>query len=284
MRAGVSSGTIFDRDWTDWITSNEWTSVDALPMVPAVAREVFDFSSDPQVPVKRIVNVVSRDPVLASRVLRLANSVYSGSAVQITSISGAIVRMGTEAIRNLVTAVCVASILNGKGRRGNAGRELVDHGIGTAYIASFIADAAGEPREQAFACGLLHDIGKLLIYHLADQPHEGVRKPNREELWLVMGRHAEMGGHLLKLWNLPETLHDPVAFHHTPSQAQSPRAAGVTYAANRLAHRYGFGCRAEDFDPATDPVFTDVNVDAKTLARIHHQAPMLYEVARQLNA
>ena len=285
MRPGTSSGSIFDINWGDWIASDRWrTSLDALPMVPAVAREVFEFSSDSQVPVKRIVNVVSRDPVLASRVLRLANSVYSGSAVPVTSISGAIVRMGTESVRNLVTAVCVASILAGKGRRGNAGRELVDHGIGTAYIASFIADAAGEQREQAFACGLLHDIGKLLIDHLAHQQHEGVKRPSAAELSTVMTRHAELGGFLVKLWQLPEPLHEAVAFHHDPSLVPESRPALVTYAANRLAHRYGFGCQPEDFDPMEDPIFAAAKVEERTLARIRHQAPMLYEVARQLAA
>jgi HD-like signal output (HDOD) protein len=272
-------------DWTDWISSDRWrTSLDVLPMVPAVAKDVFEFSSDSQVPVKRIVNVVSRDPVLASRVLRLANSVFSGSAVPITSISGAIVRMGTESVRNLVTAVCVASILAGKGRRGNSGRELVDHGIGTAYIASFIADGAGEPREQAFACGLLHDIGKLLIDYLAHHRVAGVKRPTADELSAAMTRHPEFGGYLAKMWKLPEPIHDAVAFHHDPSLAPGSRPAAITYAANRLAHRHGFGCVAEDFDPAADPVFAAVNVEAGTLSRIRHQAPMLYEVARQLAA
>jgi putative nucleotidyltransferase with HDIG domain len=285
MRAGESPGSIFDRDWTDWIDSDDWRSaMDAVPMIPAVAREVLDFANDPKVPVKRIVKVVSKDPILASRVLRFANSAYSGSAVTITSISGAIVRMGTEAVRNLVTATCVASILTDRGH-GSAGRELIDHGIGTAYIASFIADAAGEPREQAFACGLLHDIGKLLIHHLAHHPHRGVRRPTREEIADVMvRRHAEFGGHLMRLWALPAPLHEAVRFHHDPALADDPRPAAVTYAANRLAHRHGFGCKAEDEDLMTDPVFVDVNVQPATLAHIKHQAPMLYEVARQLSA
>ena len=285
MRAGESAGSLFDRDWTDWIDSDDWRSaMDAVPMIPAVAREVLEFANDPKVPVKRIVKVVSKDPILASRVLRFANSAYSGSAVTITSISGAIVRMGTEAVRNLVTATCVASILTDKGH-GNAGRELVDHGIGTAYIASFIADAAGEPREQAFACGLLHDIGKMLIHHLAHHPHRGVRRPTREEIADVMvRRHAEFGGHMMRLWQLPAPLHEAVRFHHDPALADDPRPAAVTYAANRLAHRHGFGCTAEDEDLMTDPVFVDVNVLPATLAHIKHQAPMLYEVARQLSA
>ena len=258
--------------------------MDAVPMIPAVAREVLEFSNDPKVPVKRIIKVVSKDPILASRVLRLANSAYSASAVHITSISGAIVRMGTEAVRNLVTATCVASILTDKGQ-GNAGRELVDHGIGTAYIASFIADAAGEARDQAFVCGLLHDIGKMLIYHLAHHPHRGVRKPTREEVAAVMAkRHAEFGGHMMRLWRLPAPLHEAVRFHHDPALADDPRPAAVTYAANRLAHRFGFGCKAEDEDMMNDPVFAEVNLTKATLTHIEHQAPMLYEVARQLTA
>jgi HD-like signal output (HDOD) protein len=286
MRAGISSGSLFEREWIEWIDSDDWrSSMDAVPMIPAVAREVLDFASDANVPVKRIVKVVGKDPILASRVLRLANSAFSASAVPITSVSGAIVRMGTESVRNLVTATCVASILSDNGAQGNAGRELIDHGIGTAYIASFIAAAADEPRDQAFVYGLLHDIGKLLVYHLAHHPHRGVRKPTREELSDVTAkRHAEFGGHLLTLWKLPRPLHEAVRFHHNPELADDPRPAAVTYAANRLAHHYGFGCKAEEIDFLADPVFAEVNVKPETLAHIRHQAPMLYEVARQLSA
>lgn len=284
MRAGISSGSNADRDWTEWIDSDDWrSSIDTVPMIPAVAREVLEFANDPKVPVKRLVKVVGKEPILTTRVLRLANSAYSASAVQITSVSGAIVRMGTEAIRNLVTATCVASILTDNGR-GSAGRELVDHGIGTAYIASFIADAAGESRDQAFVCGLLHDIGKMLIHHLARDPRRGVRKPAAEEVTAVMARrHAEFGGHMMQLWKLPAVLHEAVRFHHDPTLADDPRPPAVTYAANRIAHQYGFGCPREDEDLMADPVFASAGIQPATLAHIKHQVPMLYEVARQLN-
>jgi putative nucleotidyltransferase with HDIG domain len=286
MRAGTSSGTIFDTGWTEWVEGDGWRkSLDAVPMVPAVARDVLSLATEINVSAKRILSVVSKDPVLASRVLRLANSAFSASAVPITSINAAIVRMGTESVRNVITAVCVASILTDDGRRGDEGRDLVDHGVGTAYIASFIAEAAGEPRDQAFACGLLHDIGKLLIRHLAARPDHGVRRPTPEELAAVMAdRHAEFGGVLLKLWNLPEPLHDAVANHHHVERALQSRPTAVTYVANRLAHRYGFGCQTDEADLIGDPVFAVVNVDAPMLARIDKHAPMMFEVARQLTS
>lgn len=286
MRAGTSSGTIFDTAWTEWVHGDGWRkSLDAVPMVPAVARDVLSLATEINVSAKRILSVVSKDPVLASRVLRLANSAFSASAVPITSINTAIVRMGTESVRNVITAVCVASILSDDGRRGDEGRELVDHGVGTAYIASFIAEAAGEPRDQAFACGLLHDIGKLLIRHLADRPDHGVKKPTSAELATVMRDfHAEFGGVLLRMWNLPEPLYDAVASHHDAQRALESRSTAVTYAANRLAHRYGFGCPAEEDDLLADPVFAQVNVDEAMLARIDKHAPMMFEVARQLTS
>ncbi len=271
-------------EWSEWVGGESWHgSQDVVPMVPAVAREVLDFSTDPDVAPKRITSVVSKDPVLATRVLQLANSAFSASAVKITSIDNAVVRMGTTSVRNVVTAVCVASILADKGAYGSGGRQLVDHGIGTAYLAWLLADASGGARDEAFVCGLLHDIGKLLIQQLAHRPQSGIKKPSASEVSAVMAaRHADLGGQLLKSWRLPTPLYDAVTLHHSPDQAPTS-AAGIAYAANRLAHRFGFGCPVEEFDPLTDPMFPAMRIDEAELARIEKQARKMYDVARQLS-
>jgi putative nucleotidyltransferase with HDIG domain len=273
-------------EWVDWVGGGNFQmSRDVVPMVPAVAREVLDFATDPDVPAKRITNVVSRDPVLTTRVLQLANSAASASAVQITSVENAVVRMGTNSVRNVVTAVCVASILADKGAYGTGGRDLMDHGVGTAYLAWLLADATGGARDEAFVCGLLHDIGKLLIQQLAHRPPAGMKKPSASEVSLVMqDQHAEVGGQLLRAWQLPQALHDAATFHHDPARAAGSPAATVAYAANRLAHRYGFGCTVEEFEPLTDPVFPTLGIDDASLARIEKQARKMFEVARQLSA
>ena len=272
-------------EWSDWVGGESWHGAqDVVPMVPAVAREVLDFSTDPDVAPKRITSVVSKDPVLATRVLQLANSAFSGSAVHITSIDSAVVRMGTTSVRNVVTAVCVASILADKGAYGSGGRQLVDHGIGTAYLAWLLADASGGARDEAFVCGLLHDIGKLLIQQLAHRPQSGVKKPSASEVSTVMAeRHAELGGHLLRSWHLPTPLYEAVTFHHAPGQSPETGAAIVAYAANRLSHKLGFGCPVEAFDPLTDPVFLALHIDEPGLERIEKQARKMYDVARQLS-
>jgi putative nucleotidyltransferase with HDIG domain len=273
-------------NWVEWIETGGWSaSRHVVPMVPAVAREVLEFSTDPNVSPGRIANVVKKDPVLATRILQLANSAAHGARTPITSINDAVVRVGTESARNVMTAICVASILADKGAYGNRGREVVDHGIGTAYIGMMLADVAGASRDDAFVYGLLHDIGKLLIHQLANRPAHGVARPAATEVAAVMAeRHAEVGGQLLTWWQLPEALREAVAFHHHPERAAGSTAVAIAYAANRLAHRYGFGCPAEEFDPLADPIFASLAVDAETLERIDREAPIAYDVARRLAA
>ena len=225
--------------WADWMTSGEWRTLDVVPMVPTVAQQVLELATDPDLTAQRIAHVVSRDPVLATRVLQSANSALSASAVEITSIKDAVVRMGTHPVRNLVTAACVASLLKHRGTYGSRGREFIDHGIGTAYIAWFLADAAGKPRDEVFVYGLLHDIGKLLIHQLANKPPAGIAKPPQEEVAAIMSeQHAALGGALLRWWHRPAALADAVTHHHDPELAEAhARGAAVAYVANRLAHR-----------------------------------------------
>ena len=132
-----------------------------------MARHVVDLALDPDVSATRITNVVSKDPVLATRVIQLANSAFSAPATEITSIGEAVVRMGTGPVRNVVTAACLSALSADPKIYGRHGRDHIDHSIGTAYLAWLLADRADESPDEAFLYGLLHDIGKLVILKLA---------------------------------------------------------------------------------------------------------------------
>ncbi|MFN8057729.1 MAG: HDOD domain-containing protein [Vicinamibacterales bacterium] len=107
---------------------------------------------------------ISKDQVLASRVLGLANSAYSGSMHRISTVTDAIVRLGIGAVRNVVVTVCFTSRMHDPKIYGALGPLLVDHAIGTAYMARLVADQSRRGRRRGPAIyGLLHDIGKLVI-------------------------------------------------------------------------------------------------------------------------
>ncbi|MBL8142619.1 MAG: HDOD domain-containing protein [Acidobacteria bacterium] len=256
----------------------------AVPMLPAVAHRVIELTSDPDVPLPTLSNLVAKDQVLAARVLGLANSAYSAPMQPITTVTEAVVRLGIAAVRNVVVTVCFASRMHDPAIYGSLGRDLVDHAIGTAYVARLLAEHARTNRDEAFLFGLVHDIGKLIILKLAhdhQKQHRTSIAPAIIDL-AVVERHAAMGALALRRWKLPESLDEPIMYHHDFQSAPLRRKeAAVCYAANLLAHRYGFGCSRSDVEILGDPVAAELQLDEAWLAEIDARAPGLVNVAKQ---
>jgi HD-like signal output (HDOD) protein len=99
----------------------------------------------------------------------------------------------------------------------------------------------------------------------------------------VRDHHPEIGGWALRRWKLPSALDDPVRYHHAYERApDGVREAAIAYLANRLSHRYGFGCPREDAEVLDDPVCAFLGIDPDWLDATDARAPGLFEVARQI--
>jgi putative nucleotidyltransferase with HDIG domain len=265
----------------------EWLSTDdtAVPMLPAIALKVIELVSNPDVTATSLAPVVSKDQVLASRVIGLGNSAAYAGYQPATTLLEAMVRLGTVAVRNVVVTVSFASRMHDPKIYGEQGRHLVDHAIGTAYVARLLAEKVKVDLEEAFMCGLMHDIGKLVILKLA---HDYARKtgkpaPLEEVQSAVDDRHAAFGGLTLKRWKLPESLIEPVTCHHDFTMAHTrKKEAAVCYAANQLAHRYGFGCESDGRNLLDDHVSTFLGIDEKWMTMADERAPGLYDIARKV--
>lgn len=253
----------------------------SLPTLPSIATRVIEMAADPDLHVAQLARIVMRDQVLAARVLTLANSAYSAPSQPVTTLTQAMVRLGTGCVRNLVLAVSFYSRLCDKRTYGPDGRLLMDHGIGTAYLARMVAETARVDVDEAFLSGLVHDIGKLVIYKIVhDFPADLGDPASLPEL--VAQRHAEVGARVLRGWHLPETLEQPVLHHHAYEQAATARRqTAVLYLANILSHRYGFGCQRREDDPLADPVCAELGIDAAWMSDTDLHAPGLFEIARQ---
>ena len=213
---------------------------------------------DPDVSVTQLARVTSRDQVLAARMLRLANSAYCAPLQEITTISEAVVRLGTASVRNVVLATCMASRLQSGNTYGAHGRGLAAHGIGTAFLAQLVARVAVVNQEEAFLYGLVHDIGQAArpaaVQGLRPRRRQGAVR--RRSADVIDARHAEFGGRVLREWRLPPVIEEPVVYHHRPDECTSHTfEASVCYMADRLSHRYGFGCDASPDAPVLeDPI------------------------------
>jgi HD-like signal output (HDOD) protein len=274
--------------WADWIDSGEWTQIDetAIPMLPSLASEVMTLAMDPDVSALTLARVISKEQVLAVRVLRLANSAFAGAQREITTLNEAIVRVGTGAVRATVLTVCAASRIKDANVYGPEGRHLTDHALGTAVLSWLVAEHADVETDEAMVYGLLHDIGKLALLSLRKRyVDSGGPMPSPEDLDDVMRVwHPNLGEWMLSRWNLPQVLRQAVLYHHDPQGCtQFPTQARVAYVANRLSHQYGFGCEATP-DPSLldDPVCQDLALTPEWLARVDQRAPGLFDTTRQI--
>lgn len=268
--------------WTNWVRSGDWARADqaVIPMLPANVRDLVQLALDPEVTARQLAAVVGHDPVMAAQVIRMANTAGSAPACDITNIGDAVMRLGTQITRNVVIAGCLSGQLADPKIYGRRGREIVDHCIGTASLASELAGNNGAPGEL-FLCGLLHDIGKLLVLKLAHEYGLTHEPPSEEEIEAVMAaRHAQLGGWLAGRWQIPVALSEPIIWHHDIEWAGNRQQSAIIYAANRLAHRYGFGCESDTTELLDDPVIREVGIDEARLAALDATAPEKFQAIR----
>ena len=132
-----------------------------LPSIPKVAQELIQQFDDPDSSIEDVARNLALDPVLSAKVLRLANSVRFRGVRPSTSIEGAAIRLGFDALRTLVLASAVTAAF-----RHNPSfdpRDFWQHSFDVASICRVLARQAGADPETAFTCGMLHSIGELLI-------------------------------------------------------------------------------------------------------------------------
>jgi putative nucleotidyltransferase with HDIG domain len=126
---------------------------------------------------------------------------------------------------------------------------LWNHSMDTARLArqvAFSETSSTELQDQSFTAGLLHDIGKLMLaMNLPEDYQQVLRLAQEDEVppfdaeMLVFGSsHAEVAGHLLRIWGLPEPIVEAVALHHCPQLTTSSEFSPLTstHVANVLAH------------------------------------------------
>lgn len=201
--------------------------VGKLPSLPAIYYDLNKAVDDPASSIATIGAIVRKDQSLASRLLKLANSAIYSFPSEVDTIEEALQLIGLRQIRDLALVTCVVAAFK------NLPVQLVNvpdfwrHSIACGVASGLMAEKRHDPApERFFTGGLLHDIGRLIMYLKAEK--ESVEIFNRIETenlppckaeTLVLGfDHAELGGELLSLWKLPTSLVEMVRRHHSPSK------------------------------------------------------------------
>ena len=208
---------------------------------PHTALRLWRLAHDPKASAQEVARIIDRDPAIAARVLKVANSAMFPYPGQIADIHRAIAVIGMREIAEIaLTSSCVA----GFSPLENALLRRADfwwHSFSVALLAQDLARSHGQEPEEAFTAGLLHDIGQMLLFAKRPQVmiqvlHESLgdeqAMPALEQERLGFD-HAELGAALLRAWKLPDRLCRTVALHHRDAaQVQKEPLADLVRLAN----------------------------------------------------
>lgn len=215
------------------------SELDTLPTMPDVYIAVLDELKSAEPSLRRIAELIAKDIGMSSKILQIVNSARFGKAMRVSSPVEATMILGIDLVRSLLLAIHIFDLCPSDNQHGLSISWLWRHSLYVADCAKLLAEREGLTREQqdvAYAAGLLHDCGKLLIevqlpgkYSEIDQRLEqGDAQLFQVERDMLGVTHADFGGYLLGLWGLSDTLVEAVVYHHTPSESLNTTISPLT--------------------------------------------------------
>lgn len=223
-------------------------SLGNLPSLPEIYAELQERTKDPDCAIQDIAVIIEKDLAMSTKVLQLVNSAFYGLYKNIDSPGRAVNLLGLDTVKSLVLGVGVFTELAPLSENGFSITKLWDHSIMTANFAKAIARLETDEQhviENSFIGGIVHDIGKLLLYSSLTKKYlQSVAMANDDSVLLSAAEkevfsadHSDIGGYLIGLWGLPGPVVEAVTFHHKLDQypeasfcpALAVHAADVAY-------------------------------------------------------
>ena len=235
-------------------------SIDRLPTLPAIYMKLSNLLSQSDSTVMMIAEVISEDPTIAAKILKIVNSAFYGFPKKIGNLQRAVVILGLNEIKSLVLATSMLRTFTelGSGHEFNM-TGFWEHSVGCAVSSKIVAEAAYlKNPEDVFTGGLLHDIGKLI--HALYMPQEFTRVITEiehahismlESEQNIFGfSHTQTGRILAEKWHFPEEVAHMIGGHHMHGEASTPmKEVAAVHLGNSLSIAFGLGFAGEKVVP-----------------------------------
>lgn len=237
--------------------------VSAVPSLPLFHARLDEAINHPRSSIADISKIISEDQGLTARILKLANSPLFGYFSRIDTITQAVTIIGVQQVRDLALAISVMGLFSGIPEDLVTMELFWKHSIACGLSARILATSQRESNlERFFVAGILHDIGRLVMFiNIPDLCREMIEFARGEERLLYEVErerlgfdHGDVGGSLLQRWKIPPRVAEPVGcHHHSRHSGQYPREAAILHLADLIAHALEFGSSGEGCVPRLDP-------------------------------
>ena len=252
--------------------------VNTLAPIPKILNEVLQLLNDINTSPHMLAKAISKDQSVVLKILTIANSPFYGLAKRVSSIEFAIMILGFNEIRNIVSALSLMETIKNKTDKYLDQKSFWLHSYITATISKKLAyDFGLEKSNETFIAGLLHDVGLSIVHKFMHSDFVNVYELinagmdfSEAEMQVFGMTHGEIAETLLKSWNIPEIITETVRYHHAPVlNSFTPTLSSVVHLADYMTQMLKIGDLDYEKSLKLDNVvFTTLHV--KDLAELGH--------------
>lgn len=262
--------------------------LESLPALAPIAVRLLELTAQPDADLREITRVIETDAALSARLLALLARADRGVDRRNATVDRAVALLGVPTVRQVVIAAKVVEAFGGESR-GLPRGEFWKHCLSVACGARALAVTAGQPEraDEAFVCGLLHDLGKIALDAAVTKSYERVVRDTQSrpgnlldiERAVLGTDHTVAGKRLAERWRLPTAICECVWLHHLPPEALPPgigsaRVIGYVWLADLIArmHHFGYSGNAADHASLNDAA-ASVGLKAAAVSRVIAELP-----------
>ena len=200
--------------------------------LPCVVMKAMELLNNPDTSASDIGQIISQDPALSIRLLKIVNSAFYGFPSRIDTISRAITIVGTLELTDLILGSSAIHAFEKIPNQLVNMETFWEHSLYAGVVARILAHYLRAPNtERCFVMGLLHDVGALIMYRQKpDQSRQALELSIEQSMPLHVAEreilgfdHGEVGAELMLAWKLPESFIEVARYHHQPSAAERYR-------------------------------------------------------------
>lgn len=268
------------------VVSQAIQDVSHIATLPEITLKIIDLVEDPTSTAQDLHQVITNDPALCSRILKVVNSSFYGLPGQIGSINRAIVLLGLNAVKNIAIATSLTKLFRAGDLTQNfSARDLWTNSTGLAAASKLIADKAGIGlADEAFLAGLLVNIGIMVEMQTMREKLvlviEGLKSGGKTMIDLeeeyIGANHQDFGRALCEKWKFPKSFGFVTGFRHCPLDLapENRMLACVVHVADHMVKQTGIGFTGMVVGDSPDPaILEEVRLTAEDYENIIEQLP-----------